>query len=155
MHLQGDFSGGRSMFNCRCTEKCLSYQVCWDDLCSKLCLWNIAERCFYCWSSVCGGNNDSECILLHVFLQGYCHQGSSQNKSYKFCWDDWLCLESRTWLDSWVLILMFWVCWWFYCASVLIYIAFFWQHISVAMNVTIIWKDCEKFKLKNMKHQLS
>ncbi|KAJ6431849.1 hypothetical protein OIU84_019177 [Salix udensis] len=34
--IMGDFSGGRSVFNCRCKEKCLSYQVCWDDLCSKL-----------------------------------------------------------------------------------------------------------------------
>uniref|UniRef100_A0A2P2P7P0 Uncharacterized protein LOC103341483 n=1 Tax=Rhizophora mucronata TaxID=61149 RepID=A0A2P2P7P0_RHIMU len=81
IHLQGDFSGCRGMPVSRRNKKCLPHKVSGNDLSAKLFLRHIAERCFYCWSSVCSCNNDAERILLHVFLQGHDSSGSSQGKS--------------------------------------------------------------------------
>ena len=93
VHLQDDFSGCRSMSNCRCNQECLSHKVSRNDLCPELLLWNIAEGCFYCWSSVCGCDNDSQCLLLHVLFKSYWYSSSPQSKSCKLnCWNDWVCI---------------------------------------------------------------
>lgn len=69
-HLRMDeFCGCRSLFNSRGKEECLPYKIQGYD--RKLFMWYIEERCFCCRCSVCGGDHDFECVLLHVLHQGY------------------------------------------------------------------------------------